>query len=412
MTEDTGGHLAYILGAARAQAAREDVQEVTLLTRAFDEPRLGPEFARAEEVLGPGLRILRLSTSERRYLEKDALERALPELQRAFLDRLRQMGARRPTILHAHFADAAQLAAAAHAEFGIPWIYSCHSLGAEKLRPGERPSPQLARRIARERQALEGAHAVIASSRDEAERQIPSLLPAAEGRTHRIGPGVSLHPGGDAARARRRLAPFLRDPDRPVILAVARPIPKKNLVALVEAYAALPALRARANLVILAGLRDGLCGGGRAQDGVIAGLFDAVDRHDLWGRVALPRRHDARDLADLYALAAEDGAFCNPALHEPFGLTLVEAAQSGVPLVATRCGGPADIVARIGAGELVDPDSVASIAAGLQRSFADPARLQKARAAALAARHAYDWTAWAAQVAALARRLAPTRTAP
>lgn len=42
----------------------------------------------------------------------------------------------------------------------------------------------------------------------------------------------------------------------------------------------------------------------------------------------------------------------NPALVEPFGLTLIEAAAYGLPMVATKNGGPVDIQ-RVSASGLV-----------------------------------------------------------
>ncbi|KAA8612142.1 glycosyl transferase family 1 [Salipiger aestuarii] len=405
LTEDTGGHIAYILGAACAQAKRGDVTEVTIVTRAFQDDALGPRFWQREEQVGPALRILRLRTDNRDYLSKDALADELPRLGDAFLALLDDMRDARPDILHAHFADAAELAMAAERAFGLPWLYTAHSLAAEKLAPGETPGPTVSRRIAREAKAVRRAHGIIASSRDEAERQIPRIDPTAEGRCFRIGPGVSLRHDGSALRARDFMTPFLRAPEKPVILAIARPIEKKNLVALVEAYGQAPDLRERVNLVILAGLRGGMHGGPPEQDKVIGALFDAVDRHDLWGRVALPRHHDARDVADLYELAARGGVFCNPAHHEPFGLTLIEAAHYGVPIVATANGGPVDIVETLDAGELIDPASTASIADGLRRSLDDPHRVEKACKAAQYAKTHYNWIGWAARAGRISAQL-------
>lgn len=394
VTEDTGGHIAYVLGAAQAQARRPDVRAVSIVTRAFADPALDPVHNRAEEILGPGCRILRLRTATTRYLAKEALEAELPALTEAFL-RLLSNGPR-PDVIHAHFADAAQLAQAAHRAFGIPWLYSSHSLALDKSRSlGGAPDAALDRRIARERAAIGAAHAIIASSRDEAECQIPAYDPGAEGRVHRVAPGVAARPAGNAERARALIAPFLRDAGRPVILAVARPIAKKNLAALIRAYAGDPALQARANLVIVAGLRDGLQDGCPDRDRVMTELFDLVDRNDLWGRVALPRRHRPADIAGLYALAAQGGVFVNPALHEPFGLTLIEAAQAGVPVVATCHGGASDIVASLGTGALIDPACPRSIAAGITRMLDHP---QGAREAATHARRLYDWDGWAAAV--------------
>ena len=54
--------------------------------------------------------------------------------------------------------------------------------------------------------------------------------------------------------------------------------------------------------------------------------------------------------------------FVNPALQEPFGLTLIEAAAHGVPIVATKHGGPVDIIQTLKNGVLVDPLDVDGIA--------------------------------------------------
>ncbi|MFW5866429.1 MAG: glycosyltransferase, partial [Armatimonadota bacterium] len=147
-------------------------------------------------------------------------------------------------------------------------------------------------------------------------------------------------PRGRIAGARALVAPFLRDMDRPMLLAIARPVRKKNLQALVEAFAR---LAARANLVILAGQRSASDEGEAEQREVIGALLHLVDRHDLYGRIAYPKTHTSRDVAGLYALAARSGGvFVNPALVEPFGLTIIEAAAHGLPVVATRMGGPVD----------------------------------------------------------------------
>ena len=50
---------------------------------------------------------------------------------------------------------------------------------------------------------------------------------------------------------------------------------------------------------------------------------------------------------------------CSDVLQEPFGLTLIEAAAHGAPLVATSNGGPVDIVNTLGNGVLVDPSDTA-----------------------------------------------------
>ncbi|SMO85781.1 HAD-IIB family hydrolase [Paracoccus laeviglucosivorans] len=401
VTEDTGGHIAYVLGAAAAQSALPG-NFVEIVTRAFDG--LDPVHSRPVEPISPRCRILRLATDNRAYLAKEALEAELPALERAFvalLDRMPQ----RPDVIHAHFADAARLAMTAQRYFAIPWLYTPHSLGMMKALDPHSP------RIRAEARAIRRASAIIVSSRDEAEHQIAAYGDAGAGRVHRVNPGVTMGDDPGIAPARRLIAPFLCHPEKPILLAVARPVRKKNLITLIDAFAGSPQLRQGTNLVILPGQRDGMLDDGAAHGGVVARLFDAIDRADLWGQVALPRRHDATALRSFYALAARGGAFVNPALHEPFGLTLIEAAQAGVPVVATRNGGPVDILNTIRAGALVDPGDPAAIAdaclAMLRQSPAVTARAQL-----LAQRH-FDWSVWATQVGRIIHALkAPIVAAP
>ena len=63
--------------------------------------------------------------------------------------------------------------------------------------------------------------------------------------------------------------------------------------------------------------------------------------------MAYPKQHRRDQIPAIYRWAAlHRGLFVNPALTEPFGLTLLEAAACGLPMVATDDGGPRDILAR------------------------------------------------------------------
>ncbi|MCK0168504.1 HAD-IIB family hydrolase [Jannaschia sp. S6380] len=402
LTEDTGGHIAYILGAAAAQARRPDISGVDIVTRAFDDPTLGRVHAQVVQDVGPKLRILRLETANRAYLSKEALAEEIPALTDAYLDLLLRAD-RRPDVIHAHFADAARLAWAASQHFGVVTAYTPHSLGIDKRRCMDADrNPVLDRRIDDERRALLRSDAVIVSSRDEAERQVQAYGADVDGWVHRVPPGVPPLDAapGDLAAARALVDPLLDSPARPLILAIARPVMRKNLIALVRAYADDPALRAATNLVILAG-QDG---NGAEETGetrqVIDGLRQTVLAEGLTGRVALPPRHGPREVAQLYRLAAaRRGVFANPSFHEPFGLTLLEAAQAGLPVVATREGGPVDIVGTIGHGTLVDPRDTGAIAAAIRGLVFDPVAWDAAARAGRAGIGAFQWDGWADRVA-------------
>ncbi|SNR47260.1 glycosyltransferase [Paracoccus sediminis] len=402
LTQDTGGHIAYVLGAAQAQARRPEVRRVDILTRLFDDPALGPDHAVPVQQIGPRLRILRLKGPSAAYRTKEALEAELPALTGAFLDMLSRSPCR-PDILHCHFADAAELGAAARARFGIPMVYTPHSLAIDKRGC---VGGDCSDRIRRERAAIIGADAIIASSRDEAERQIAAYDPGSAGRVWRINPGISLPAAADDGQARRRLADGLDRPDLPFLLAIARPVEKKNLAGLMRAYRDCPDLQDAANLVIVAG-QDGSEPEQRAVRAELAALA-----RGLPGRVLLPARHDTTLVPQLYRLAAaQGGVFVNPALHEPFGLTLIEAARFGLPVVATRNGGPVDILGTIGHGRLADPLSGPQLADACLGILRDRGEWRRLSRNALANHRQFDWDAWADRLSLIARRLT-RKTAP
>ena len=152
-----------------------------------------------------------------------------------------------------------------------------------------------------------------------------------------------------------------------------------------------------ANLVIVAGNRDDIRELSEGPQGVLTELLLVADYYDLYGRVALPKHHSADDVADIYRLAAATGGvFVNPALTEPFGLTLLEAAASGLPLVATENGGPVDIIGNCQNGLLVDPLDKPAIAGALLTILENPALWQQFSATGLqnVARY-YSWDAHA-----------------
>ena len=407
LTADTGGHIAYVLDAARAQAQLPCVSRVAIVTRRFDDAALGREHGRESEPLDDGVTIDRIGTDETAYLEKEALAAELPALAEA-LDRHIAALPRQPDVIHAHFADAGAIALVIRARRGIPVVYTPHALGIDK-RDAARPDATLDARIGHERRVIAAADAIVVSTHDEAERQLHAYGVAdAAARIHRIPPGIparaadDIDPAGVAAW----LGQWLDDPARPIVLAIARPVRKKNLAGLVRAYVATPALHAAANLVILAGQQ-----GGRPSDEERAVL---AELHALCAtlprRIALPPRHDQAHVAALYQMAANGGVFANPALHEPFGLTLVEAASAGVPVVATRNGGPREIVGTLGHGLLVDPRDDAAIGTACARLIGDPALHATMAAAGRQAPDHYSWSAYAGRSAALYATLhAPPR---
>ncbi|MEM7600454.1 MAG: HAD family hydrolase, partial [Verrucomicrobiota bacterium] len=94
-----------------------------------------------------------------------------------------------------------------------------------------------------------------------------------------------------------------------------------------------------------------------------------------YGCVSIPKHHRPDDIPGFYRYAAaKKGVFVNPALNEPFGLTVIEAAASGLPVLATNDGGPRDILGNCKNGELIDPTDIPALTEALERSLSDKNR--------------------------------------
>ncbi len=407
--EDTGGQVTYVLDLARALGEQDDVGRVDLVTRQVIDPALAEDYAREEERLSDKVRIVRLPFGPQRYLRKEALWPHLDHAVDRVLHYLRQQQ-RLPDVIHGHYADAGYVGVQLSHLTGLPLIHTGHSLGRCKRRrlldAGRKAGRidhlyQFPRRFAAEEEVLREADLIVTSTRQEISRQWGLYDNFPEGAFVVIPPGTDTSRfsppgvGWQGRSVRNAVAPFLRDPGKPMILAIARPDARKNLIRLVEAYAASPALRARANLAIVCGNRDDISALPEEQKEIYTQLLLALDRHDLYGSMALPKHHEQSEVADYYRAAARSGGvFVNVALTEPFGLTLIEAAASGLPIIATHDGGPQDIVANCRNGLLVDPLNTAEISAALLDALTDRRRWQGwVRSGRAGVRRHYTWQA-------------------
>jgi len=410
LTADTGGHIRYLLDLMAASAQDPGLVRIVAATRLF-HGWPGPSYAVPHERISDKVELVRLASTSPGYRTKEEMHGEVASFAGNLVAWIGRQP-RAPDVIHAHYADAAAAAAIVEDRLGIPFVFTAHSLGRVKaamLGPAAADHPELVHRIATEEAALTGAALVVASSRDEAEVQYADYASYDPGRIRVLAPGSDLarfaasrpEPRVDATIDR-----FLREPGKPPLLALARPVARKNLAALVRAYGESPDLQAQANLVIVAGTRGDI----DALDGDMAAtmrdLLVLIDRYDLYGRVAYPKTHRPEDVPAIYAYARERGGlFVNPALNEPFGLTLLEASAAGLPLVATDSGGPNDIVETCGNGLLVDPRAPATIAAACLHILTDAAFRARCVAGGARAAAAYDWDRHAARYHALLRRL-------
>ncbi|KAA5539106.1 HAD-IIB family hydrolase [Roseiconus nitratireducens] len=385
---DTGGQIKYALDLARELGRQPEVQEVELLTRQIIDPKVSDDYARLEESLAENVKIVRIPFGPKRYLRKEALWPYLELFVDQALVHFRRSGI--PDLIHGHYADAGKAGAELARLLHVPFIFTGHSLGRVKRQrliadQGQTKTQTLDKRYRfqtrteAEEVALETASMVVTSTNQEVEQQYALYDHYVPARMEVIPPGVDLTefspvsdgwqppPIGDA------LKPFLTEPDKPMILAMARPDERKNLGKLVDVYGASDELQKLANLVLVMGTRDDIDELPKGQAMVITDVLKRVDRYDLYGKVAYPKSHRPSDVPDLYRLAAKNrGVFVNAALTEPFGLTLLEAGATGLPIVATNDGGPRDIIANCNNGLLVDPLDGSEIENALLRMLTEP----------------------------------------
>ena len=404
---DTGGQVRYVLELAKALAERPEVDRVELLTRQILSVDLPKDYTRHVEPLSDGASIVRLPCGPHRYLRKESLWPHLPDFVDHTLQYFRA-SARLPDVIHSHYADAGEVGRRLAALLDRPLVHTGHSLGRDKQRrlldkglsqETIESRYRISRRIEAEERVFEAADRIIASTEQEAEEQYSMYEASVRSKIVVIPPGVDVsrfqppRRGEGEPAVAATIDRFLHEPKKPMVLAIQRPDERKNLSTLLHAYGTHRELQDAANLVLLIGSRDDLSQLDRGQRKVLEKMLHLIDRYDLYGRVAYPKHHEPDAVPDIYRLAARrHGVFVNPALTEPFGLTLIEAAASGLPVVATDDGGPQTILDRCRNGRLVNPLDADAIATALLDVLSDRRQWQKlARAGIRGVERHFTW---------------------
>lgn len=367
---DTGGQTKYVVELARALGERPEVARVDLITRRIEDAQLSIDYAQHIEFLSDKAQIIRIDCGESAYIPKEGLWDCLDNFSDNLLDFINAQ-TEIPDIIHSHYADGGYVGSRLSHQLGIPLVHTGHSLGRSKrkrlLASGLKRDMiekryNMARRINAEEETLGTATRVITSTSQEIDEQYGLYDYYQPDQMRVVPPGTNLTqfhpPDGDERQSEifQVLSKFLQQPLKPVVLALSRPDQRKNIISLVEAYGESPALQQAANLVVIAGNRDDISDADSGIQEVLTNLLLVIDRYDLYGKVAYPKHHRPEDVSTLYRLAAlSGGVFVNPALTEPFGLTLIEAAACGLPIVATEDGGPTDIIDNCNNGYLIDP---------------------------------------------------------
>ena len=406
---DTGGQIKYVIELTKALAKHANVGQVDLLTRLIVDPEVSSDYKNKVEPLSDKAQIIRINAGPDEYIRKEELWDHLDNFVDNALLYLREQK-QIPSILHAHYADAGYVGARVSNLMGVPLAFTGHSLGRVKRRRllanGLKKNDiehqyNISRRIEAEEDTLSLADLVVTSTNNEIQDQYELYDHYQPDKMRVIPPGIDLSrfhpPSGEQwhTSAGNKIRKFLSDCSKPQVLAISRADERKNITGLLQAFGETPDLQQKSNLVIVAGNREDIRELDSGPKRVLQDILYLIDLYNLYGKVAYPKSHLPEEIPQFYQLAAfTQGIFINPALTEPFGLTILEAAASGLPIVATEDGGPVDIINNCKNGVLVNPLEPDSMAQAILDVFTDKTSWQQMSENGIKGVHAhYSWEA-------------------
>ena len=381
---DTGGQTKYVFELIKSLANTSEVDQVDLVTRLIRDSKINDDYSQDREFVEPGVKILRFKFGPNKYLRKELLWPYLDELT----DNLfvyYSKNENKPDWIHAHYADAGYVGVRLSKYLKVPFIFTGHSLGREKQRKlldtGLKMTQIekfyfISKRIQAEEEALKNADIVVTSTQQESVHQYSQYLSFSSHKAVVIPPGVDhnkfhhVHSTTETSEIDNMMNPFLKDLTKPPLLTISRAVRRKNIPFLVEAYGRSEKLKRKTNLILVLGCRENTSKLDQQQKDVFQNIFEIIDKYNLYGKVAYPKKHTSSQIPALYRWAASRGGlFVNPALTEPFGLTLLEASSCGLPIISTNDGGPKEIQSKCENGLLVNVNDINEFKSTLEKTL-------------------------------------------
>ena len=374
--EDTGGQIVYVLELAKALGELKSVDKVDIITRRIVDTGY-PGYSKKIETVTDKVSIVRIECGPKKYVMKVDLWPYLREFADNCKKYVRRVG-RVPDVLQSNYADSGYVCSLLSKELKIPQVHTGHSLGIPKMKKLGVNHSNLAefnkvyhfdKRLAAEQAAIDNSRAIVASTRQEIKEQYSGYKIGKKIEKFKVvAPGIDVkkfHPRSKKKRLSedqksiRQMFDNIVDQNfkrkrRTILATLSRLDKRKNVLGLMRLYSRDAQLRRYSNLMIFA---ETLRGGPEEQK-LIRRINSVIRSRNLYDHLALPALHLEYEthVPEFYRyLADKHGIFINPALIEPFGLTVIEAMSCGVPVVATRHGGPSEIISDGENGYLVDP---------------------------------------------------------
>lgn len=393
---DFGGQLVYIKELAMAMASMG--VKTDIVTRRIEDENW-PEFSEAVDCY-PGvenLRIIRVEFGGKEFLRKELLWPHLREYSEKIL-RFYDEEKARPNFVTTHYGDGGISGAFFAKWTGIPFSFTAHSLGAQKMdklgvdsdniQELEKEFSFTARIVAECTAMKYSAVNVVSTSMERFEQYGHRLYSKYidvedDNKFSVIPPGVNTEvfntrdSSEDKTVEDKIVKLFERFSRRerlglPMIVSSSRLDEKKNHMGLLRAYSSSKYLRNNTNLIIVAsGVSDPYSKAttdSGSEHRVLKNLVGVVLRENLKDRVLFADIRNQKELSSLYRVAARrNSVFCLTTLYEPFGLAPLEAIACGLPAVVTKNGGPSESLkdSENEYAVLVDPTETDSIIDGL-----------------------------------------------
>ncbi|RKD32738.1 glycosyltransferase [Thermohalobacter berrensis] len=394
---DFGGQLVYVKEVAIAMAKQG--HKVDIITRQIidDEwPGFEEKFDEYEGV--DGVRIVRLPFGGEKFLNKEKLWSYIYK----YVDEIIKFYEEEntwPDFFTTHYGDGGIAGAILYEKTGIPFTFTGHSLGAQKMDKLNVSTENIEKlnkkynfslRLMAERISMaNSAVNIVSTSQERYEQYSHKGYKGAvdvnnDSKFAIIPPGVNTElfnkekENDQEEVVREKINKvFKRDLDEnrqelPAIIAASRLDPKKNHIGLVKAYAKCKELQKKCNLVItLRGIDNPFEDYSMAKSEektILDEIMEIIDGYNLKGKVSMFSLNSQKQLAACYReFAKRKSVFSLTALYEPFGLAPIEAMACGLPAVVTKNGGPSEVLSENGEefGVLVDPNNPKDIAKGL-----------------------------------------------
>jgi len=397
MHPDFGGQLVYVKEIATAMAQLG--HQVDIVTRRVDDPNY-PEFRDQldEYPEVSGLRIIRIQCGPNAFLNKELLWEYLNEWTDNIISFYKQENTH-IDFLTGHYGDGGLACAILKAKINVPFSFTGHSLGAQKLdKLHMTPETfemldtkyQFTKRILAECIAIKYSDIIFVSTSQEQTEQYTHDLYIET--TKHITPSkfVIVPPGANtkmfAPYSGENVSPVMtfkietiiqRDISEsirlmPFIIAASRLDPKKNHIGLVNCYAKNPELQSRANLMIsvrgIENVFDGIESLPISEKQILSEILSVIESNQLSGKVTFISINSQSELADTYRyMTKRKSVFALTALYEPFGLAPIEAMSTGLPAIVTKNGGPSEVLheGNEDFGVLVDSQNETDISKGI-----------------------------------------------